>query len=347
MDHKGGRLIFSGLVCFIAWGWVVHWVPVLRFIGYAFVIGSVCSAVLILLPFLLVVRRSENDAHRHDDVSHHQTTLTFVAPGAWDKEVAALSRRLRYRRQATLQFQSTTLSAALENLLQLIQRDFIKSWYSHISLKPSFNDEIEKIIRAVLADLQDRLSDMDLIRMGVARIVPIITEHLKDFYHAERLVRGKHLERHVTESQELDLAIAGKYRDGNLHPGVTLASSEMKPLQQQYLRGLMETVLTQALPPKQSQSRAVVVLIREILACAVVYPIMQICADPDTWNHLIEGYVCAVLSCAVFAWSHSVVGSDVAAGSKVSPPITCGSGRACFPQSQIQKGARLSKVSSA
>lgn len=302
MAHRARRLILSGVVCFIAWVCAVRWVPVLRFIGYAFVLGSVCSAALLYLPFFVVVRRTV-DATHHDDLSHHPATLAFVASKAWEEEVAALSRRIRYYQHSSLHPQSATVSTALDDLLQLMQRDFIKSWYSHISLKPSFNDEVDRIIRATLTDLHDRLRDMDLIQIGVARIVPIVTEHLKDFYHAERLVRGKNLERYVTESQELDLAIAGKYHDGKLHPAVTLASSEMKHLQQQYLRGQMERVILQAIPSKQTRSRAVVVLIREILACAVMCPIIQICADPDTWNQLIEAYVCTVmfyvLSCMV------------------------------------------------
>ncbi|KAI9786046.1 MAG: Intermediate filament protein [Peltula sp. TS41687] len=292
MALRARNLVLSGVACFIAWGWIVHWLPVLRFIEYAFIIGAVCSATTLLLPFLLVVRRSPDDEdHEEDDISHHHTTFAFLASKAWKAEVAALSKRTQYRQQFTLYPLSAAVSAVLDDLLQLMQRDLIKSWYCHITLKPTFNNEVDKVIRATLADLRDRLHGIDLVQIGVARIVPIVTEHLSDFYHAERLVRGPNLERHVTESQELDLAIAGKYRDGKLHPAVMLASSKVKHLQQQYLRGLLETVIKQALPSKQTHSRAVVVLIREILACAVLCPIMQICADPDTWNQLIEAYV--------------------------------------------------------
>jgi sorting nexin-25 len=40
-----------------------------------------------------------------------------------------------------------------------------------------------------------------------------------------------------------------------------------------------------------STSPAVNVLIKELVACAVLFPVMQMLADPDMWNQLVEGYV--------------------------------------------------------
>jgi sorting nexin-25 len=38
-------------------------------------------------------------------------------------------------------------------------------------------------------------------------------------------------------------------------------------------------------------SPAVNVLVKELVACAVLSPVMQMVADPDMWNQLMEGYV--------------------------------------------------------
>lgn len=279
-------MIGWAVIGYIVWGLAVHWVPVLRFIGYAFVCGAASSVVTVFLLVGLVVRRNSVDDGSYQD----PRPLAFLAPQRWHGEVEAAVKRRQYRPTA-IHPQSPAISASLDRLLELVRRDFVTSWYSNISPDSSFGDEVDKMLRAVLVDLRARCLEVDMVQIAVARVVPIITEHLKDFSLAERLVRGKQLERRAAESQELDLAIARRYRDGKLHSAVTFSVSEAKAVQQRYLRTVVEKVVVRALPPQQTRSQAVVVLIREIVTCAVTVPIVQLGADPDTWNQLIETYV--------------------------------------------------------
>jgi sorting nexin-25 len=121
--------------------------------------------------------------------------------------------------------------------------------------------------------------------------VPILTGHLKDAYDAEKVIRGEDLRREVTESEHLDLAVAAKYKNGQLHPAASLAYSDTKLVQQQYLRDMVVKILPDLLPPEQRASGVVEVLVREIVACAVLSPVMQMLSDPDFWNQLMENYV--------------------------------------------------------
>jgi sorting nexin-25 len=134
-----------------------------------------------------------------------------------------------------------------------------------------------------------------MVQVAVGRIVPLITAHLADFHEAEKAVRGKHLNRYLTESEELDLAIAGKYRDGKLHPAASLSFSDTTLVRQDHLRKIMERILPQLLPSSDTRSRAVSILIREIMACAVLSPVVNFLSDPDTWNQLMEALVCLKL----------------------------------------------------
>ncbi len=127
--------------------------------------------------------------------------------------------------------------------------------------------------------------------MVTERFVPILTAHFRDFYDAERAIRGKHLNRSVTESEELDLAIAAKYKEGKLHPATSLAYSDLKVVQQGYLRNLTKDLLPKLLPESVLASRAVGVLIVELVACAVLTPVMGLLSEPDTWNQVMEAYV--------------------------------------------------------
>jgi sorting nexin-25 len=90
----------------------------------------------------------------------------------------------------------------------------------------------------------------------------------------------------------LDLAIAAKYKEGKLHPAASLAYSDTKLVQQEYLRNTVQDLLPKVLPENVITSRAVGVLIKELVACAVLSPVMEMMSDPDTWNQLMEAYVC-------------------------------------------------------
>ncbi|KAG9575316.1 intermediate filament, regulator of G-protein signaling, partial [Aureobasidium melanogenum] len=114
------------------------------------------------------------------------------------------------------------------------------------------------------------------------------TNHMRDFYNAERIVRGKNLSRDMTESEELDLAIAAKFRDGKLHPAAALAFSDTKLLQQTHLRRLVAKILPLVMPEYMKTSAAVTTLVKEIVACAVLTPIILMLSDPDFFNQLIE-----------------------------------------------------------
>ncbi|RDW72040.1 hypothetical protein BP5796_08074 [Coleophoma crateriformis] len=286
MDLGRRDVILAGIACFVAWGYAVNWVPTLRWVGYAFVVGLVLP-VLGLIALLLLTSRGSRYGERNN--LRRPRGPAFLAAAAWKQEKAGLRTRQTYQRQP-LCADSFIVSSALDDLLELIIRDFVKSWYAGISKNPVFPNEVDKTIRLALIGLLDRLKRVDIVEVVTIRIVPILTTHFKDFYDAERTIRGKHLNRNVTESEELDLAIAGKYRDGKLHPAASLAYSDTKLVQQEYIRDVVKGLLPELLPESVTASRAVSVLVTELVSCAVLAPTMQMLSDPDTWNQIMEAY---------------------------------------------------------
>lgn len=187
--------------------------------------------------------------------------------------------------------QSSRVAHSLDELLRLILRDFVTVWYSKISKDPCFPNEVDRSIRLALTDLLDRLGGLDLAEVVTARLVPVFTAHLRDFHAAEVAVRGRKLNRSVTESEELDLAIASKFREGKLHPAASLSFPDTRLIQQDYIRGVVQkTILPGFLPRGFLASRAVSSLVREIIACAVLSPVMEALTNPDTWNQLMENF---------------------------------------------------------
>jgi sorting nexin-25 len=276
-------LALAGVGLFIAWGLVVRELPILRYLGYAVTLGAVLSS-LGLLGLVTLTIRKHNDRYDTKNVS-----VAFIKPEHWRKEVLNVRRSTRYRARP-LYPQSFVVSEGIDELLSFITRDFVSSWYHNISPSPTFANEVDRTIRIALDNLRDRLMDEDMISLVISRIFPIVTSHLKEFDVAERSVRGRNLNRNVTESGELDLAIAKKYREGRLHPAVSLSLSDQKGVQQEYLRKLAVGLLPQLFPGSVLNSRIVSVMIREIISCAVLLPIVTALSDPDTWNQLMEAY---------------------------------------------------------
>ncbi|KAK3402087.1 PXA domain-containing protein [Sordaria brevicollis] len=286
MALQGRDIALAAIAAFIAWGYAVHWFPVIRWANYAFAAG-VLVTLLGLLALLVLTSRGPH--HRQLRRSPRPNGAAFVAPSAWAKEVAALRAR-QTSTKAPLCPESPKVSAALDEVLAYVIRDFIQVWYSSISKNPVFADEVDKAIRGAILTVRDRLAQLDLATILTTRLVPILTAHFRDVYEAEKSVRGRKLNRSVTETDELDLAIASKYRDGKLHPAATLSFSDTKTTQQDYLRKVMLRILPKILPKSMLASGAVSAIVREITACAVMFPIMQMLSDPDTWNQLMENY---------------------------------------------------------
>jgi sorting nexin-25 len=286
MALRGRDIALAGVACFIAWGYAVNWFPAIRWAAYAFTAG-VLVALLGLLALMLLTSRGS--AYRHIQRSPRPNGAAFLEPQAWKKEVLALRNRQEYEK-TPLYAESPKVSQALDEVLGFIVRDFVQSWYSSISKNPVFANEVDKSIRYALANVRDRLFELDLAETLTTRLVPILTAHFHDFYDAERSVRGRKLNRSVTESEELDLAIASKYKDGNLHPAASLSFSDTKMVQQDYLRKAVTRILPKVLPENLLASRVVAIIIREIVSCAVLSPVMQLLSDPDTWNQLMENY---------------------------------------------------------
>lgn len=288
MALKRRDVVLAAVAVFVAWGYLTHWQPSLRYLPYAFVAGAV--ATVAFQAWLTFTTAWSRDLRAGGEADYGPKHAAFLAPDKWKTEREALTKRSMYMMEPVYPT-SFVISDSIDVLLGLILRDFVKGWYGNISKSPTFVNEVDRAIRAALGDIRDRLLGVDIVEVIISKMVPLITDHLRASYEAERVVRGKKLSRNVTESEELDTAIAAKYKDGRLHPAASLAYSNTKLVQEQHLRSIVARLLPQVLPQNMTTSPAVNVLIKELVACAVLSPVMQMLADPDFWNQLVEGYV--------------------------------------------------------
>lgn len=250
----------------------------------------------ILLAWALRLLRRPSNSTR--PLRHSARPLVFTTPAAWQ---AVLTRSKWSLADHTgshppLYPPSPRISSLLDEIIGLILRHFVLDWYTNISTAPAFPAALDATLHESLKRIIDRVERIDLASLVVHRILPKVTAHVEKFRQSEMALRGVGVERHLTQSDELDLLLASRYagKDGKLHPAVeNLASSVTKHTEQAHLRALVEKVLPLVLPEREIRSKGVAIVARELIACVILSPIMDMVAEPDFWNRMVDQTVCS------------------------------------------------------
>lgn len=239
------------------------------------------------------------DTRRSPPRNYLQTTarpFSFSTPAAWQ----AVLTRSQWSQDIPQSFpplypEALDLSAALNEIIAMIVRDFVKVWYNDISTSPSFPVAVSTVIHTSLEKLIARTSTIDISALIVKHILPTVTAHIEQFRQSEIALRGAGLERKLTQSEELDLLLANRYASKGgtrLHPAIeNLSTTFTKQTEEMHLRQLVEKALPYILPEKEGRSVGLKIVAREIVACSILYPIMEMVTDPDFWNRSIDQVV--------------------------------------------------------
>ncbi|KAF8948388.1 Intermediate filament protein [Haplosporangium gracile] len=220
---------------------------------------------------------------------HYLRPARFTRPLAWSKieKQRRQEQAAKYRRP--IADTMPQFSEAIDQVIELIMRDYVAGWMRAITPEVVLQQRIEELLRLVLINLKSRVMDLDLTQLLVTRLVPKVTAHVNDFRKAEMALRGNSLERSLTESDELDIMVAGKFRNGKLHRALSTSIST-KATEEAYLRNVVQTILPTLLPKNEVQSEILRHLLRELLVGAVLRPIMDLLSDPDYWNQNVDLY---------------------------------------------------------
>lgn len=230
--------------------------------------------------------------------------LYFTSPAAW----SVTQTRARWEAAAAAADKAETsprfLDAVLDSVLTLVVRDFVLKWYSPLSDSPAFPTAVESLIRDALVAVSVRVARVDWSEILVGRILPLLTLHLEKCRVAEKAVHGKtrvdtgsssNSAPLPPDSDEADLFLATRFAQETpskkLHPAVDTASTNSRPAEDAWLRQVVDSILPHILPEQDYESEAVRIMVREIVACAVMIPILETLCDPDFWNRLIDDKV--------------------------------------------------------
>jgi sorting nexin-25 len=297
-------LTLTTLVVLFSLCWLVVYLPSTPY----YIFGSVvlfwtCLASLLTLNFGILViyinyiiypsyRRTGTTTHRAQLQAFKP--LSFTQTETW----AELMQQRRYEKTRIdvlpIASNSVKISESFDRLISFVIRDFVSAWFVRISQSSEeigFPQAVESAIRSAAATTRDRLEKTDLLDVVVNRIIPKVTAHISDYRIAEMQMRGKTLERSLTQSDELDLLLASQYRGGKLHRALSATAVNTKISEVSHLRRITDRILPFVLPEKDGQSPAVTVLVREIVSCVVLQPICDMISEPDYWNQTINTQV--------------------------------------------------------
>ncbi|KAJ4485767.1 PhoX domain-containing protein [Lentinula aciculospora] len=265
---------------------------VLLFLGLAF---------LALHVFIGHILDSRKPRHARNAVTNVAKPFAFSTPAAWQ----AVMTRSQWSQNTPQSFnplypELPMVSAALNDILIMIVRDFVLTWYKELSSSPSFPMAVSSVLHDSISQLLDRAAAIDIPTLVVKRILPRITDHIELFRQSEIALRGAALERRLTHSEELDMMLASRYgagRDkGKLHPAIeNLSTTFTRQSEETHLKQLVDQALPYVLPETESKSKALKTVVRELAACAVLYPVMEMVSDPDFWNRTIDHVATAAI----------------------------------------------------
>ena len=182
------------------------------------------------------------------------------------------------------------ISEQMEQIIELVVRDFILSWFQRIDQKSEseFPDEIRLILRRIITKLESNLKKTDLTTLIVFRLIPLVSKHFDTYCKARSNIastttRGRH-----STGDNFHLLTAIEFNNiYRLHKAITLKPNHLDSDIEAYIDKKSEMITTSMLESRDLNSSFVLILCREILSKNIFSPALIKFHDPDRWNCIL------------------------------------------------------------
>lgn len=250
-----------------------------HFLGIAF---GFSSAIVLLLCYTVLYSNAHGKGPRHRPLRHFKR-YEFLKVDNWSRELVALTNDKPL--PTPLYPDSFVISDTLDVLIENIIRDFVLSWYRKFSNDTLFPAQVDNTLRQSVQHVSSRISEISWADVLVRKILPIITEHLNKYVAAEEAVKAKSLRRQLTESKELEYAIAKEYSKLTpLHPAISLQNFNYESPRKNWLGEKLDGILPDVLIQSEAEYKVVFELVKNIIGGSVIFPVANMLSDPDFWN---------------------------------------------------------------
>lgn len=163
------------------------------------------------------------------------------------------------------------LDKAVGDFYSAILRNFISSWFQSLSDDEAFLHLVKQSLRDATCRLGVALKSLDMPRLITERLLPVL------FSHSE--IVNKMVQEGVTMAQ---FGSSFLLKEHPLHPAVCNRQSEIR-----YLRTMAQRLIPKLITTQHYNSQVFHSLLRELIACWVLLPLLDVIADPNLLNALI------------------------------------------------------------
>lgn len=177
---------------------------------------------------------------------------------------------------------SPIVEAAIDKLTRHLVSEWITNlWYEKITPDKDAPEELTEIMNGILGEICLRAKDVNLIELVTRDTIQLVCEHI-ELYRIIQTHIGEAMLSSLSNDErdaKLKLTLA---EDNKLHPALFSAEAEHKVLQR-----FMDGVMNLTCKPDDLQCKFFRYIARELLACAVMRPIINL-ASPKFINERIE-----------------------------------------------------------
>jgi hypothetical protein len=145
--------------------------------------------------------------------------------------------------------------------------------------------KVESNLWNIFQEITKRFEKMDMVNFILYKMLPIFTIHLQEVAKVERLSKGENISQDLTENDIIRI-----YRGGKIHQAISLKDSPQTQVQveQAYLRKLFRPIIPLLLTKSEADVKIITVLVRELIVCKIIQPVIEMMADSDFWNLIFD-----------------------------------------------------------
>ena len=172
-------------------------------------------------------------------------------------------------------FASKQVQVAITRLLALVQRDFVRIWYSRISTDRKFEKAFSRSVERLLMKLKTSFEKIDLLNVLATGLLPLLTLHFSTF---KKICKNA---KDIDEAQ-WELILEEYRQTGKLYQSRFQSKSESI-----YLSQYVDEIIDELLEPEEQRSIVFRTLCRDIVQCIIRYAIESF-SNPDYLNEYVE-----------------------------------------------------------
>ncbi|XP_012691311.2 sorting nexin-25-like isoform X2 [Clupea harengus] len=230
----------------------------------AFVLNVFVYVSFVLLCFLFgcigfVLQESPVKSTNFDTSKNSPYLLDFL-----NKIMNGLSLPLSESSQMRRVVVSHNVDKVLKEVFDYSYRDYVQSWYGQLSRdEGQLHQMLSEDFWEVIKQLRGHLADIDVVDLVCNNTVKSVHAHFCDLKTAN------------TRQEELPKPFA-------LHPCLRSPQEELR-----YLRCCARLLLLSLLPARHTRSPTLRLVLSEVIATKVLWPLVEVFSDPDYINRML------------------------------------------------------------